>query len=237
MQIRINLLPPENRKKEMTPLATLLPALVSLTIVLGAGAFWAFNHYGELANTEAKNDQATERWKTKQGPLDYLGDLKAEESDYQARAKTLSGIANSRLSWTKKLDELSDLVAEDDDGDRFMVWLQTFEVKPGASNPRSKKKEGDLVTITGLCFSDDHPLNRFNNFHEGVQAHEFYRSDFASINKPAGQAVAMDDDMEPDQAWTVNLALVMNVFDPKAAAKRSIQADRGSEKIKNGQRK
>lgn len=215
MQIRINLLPSEYRKKEMTPLATLLPALVAFTLVLGAGAFWAWNHFGALARIDAENQQLQQGWSTRKAPLKYLADLRSEESDYGARARTIADIAASRVPWTLKLDQMCDLVADDDGGERYLVWLSDFEVKkPQANNRRAKTKVGESIAIEGLCFSEEHPLNRFTQFHEALQQHAFF-SDFASINNPAGQAVPMDDELHPTRAWTIKLDLQMRAREAK----------------------
>ncbi len=224
MHIRINLLPPEYRKKEMTPLATLLPALVAFTLVLGAGAFWAWNHFGALARVQAENEQLQQGWGTRQAPLRYLASLRSEEDDYAARSETISEIATSRVPWTLKLDQLCDLVADDDGGERYLVWLSHFLVKkPQGNTRRGATKVGESIAIEGLCFSDEHPLNRFNQFHEALQEHAFF-ADCTAINNPAGQAVLMEDELLPSRAWTMKLDMQMKARDSKS--KRSgLQAD------------
>lgn len=238
MQIRINLLPPEYRKKEMTPLATLLPVLVTFTLSLGAGAFWAWNHFGALARVELENEEVKASWQTRQKPLKYLADLRSEESDYGARSKTIAEIANSRVPWTLKLDQLCDLVADDDNGDRYLVWLSDFQVKrPQGGNRRAKVKTGETVTMDGLCFSQDHPLQRFIHFHERLMSHDYF-ADFLTVNNPAGQAVTMDDELKPDRAWTVKLEMVMRSrSDKKTPIRRTgrrLEAERGKAGGTNG---
>ena len=226
MQIRINLLPTEYRKKEMTPLAQLLPALVTFTLVLGTGAFWAWNHFGALARAQSENEHLRQTHQTQKAPLAYRAALKSEESDYESRATTITEIAVSRVPWTQKLDQMCDLVADDDEGERYLVWLSEFRVQPPQSRGRrSKEKVGESIAIEGLCFSDDHPLNRFNQFHEALQQHQFFR-DCLSINNPAGQAVVKDDELHPNHAWTIKLDMQMRAREAKR--KRStMQANAG----------
>ncbi|NRA95860.1 MAG: hypothetical protein HRU14_06575 [Planctomycetes bacterium] len=224
MQIRINLLPPEYRKKEMTPLVTLLPALVAFTLVLGGGAFWAWNHFGALARVRSENEQLQQGWATRKAPLEYLGNLRSEESDYAARSKTIAEIATSRVPWTLKLNQFCDLVADDDGGDRYLVWLSDFQVKkPQGNARRTKTKVGESIAIEGLCFSDEHPLNRFNQFHEALQQHAFF-ADCTDINNPAGQAVLMEDELLPSRAWTIKLDMQMKAREPKRKGS-GLQAD------------
>lgn len=210
MQTRINLLPQEYRKKTGTPWRVLLPAMGTLTMVLSCGAFWAWTHFGQLAQAQAELDDLNGVYDSKKPLMDYSVNLKSEVSDYQARATTIEGIAASRVLWTRKIDELTDVVNADDGGRRFMVWLKTMEVKP-SKKPTGRKATpvGESVKLEGLCFSDEDALQRFNTFHEDLKDSDFYRSDFVHINNPAGQAVAMDDELKPSRAWTVKLGLTM----------------------------
>lgn len=224
MQIRINLLPLEYRKKEMTPLARLLPALVAFTLVLGGGAFWAWNHFGALVRVQTENEHLRQGRATRQAPLEYLAKLRSEKSDYAARSKTIAEIAASRVPWTLKLDQLCDLVADDDGGDRYLVWLSDFKVqRPQGNNRRAKTRVGESIAIEGLCFSDEHPLNRFNQFHEALQQHAFF-ADCNDINNPAGEAVPMDDELLPSRAWTIKLDMKMKPREPKRKS-NGLQAD------------
>jgi Tfp pilus assembly protein PilN len=234
MMIRINLLPSENRKKEMTPLGTLLPVLVSLTLVTGAGAFWAWLHFGELAQRRSEYSALEETANQQKPQLAYLNSLRAEEADYKERAKTIQEIALSRVPWTRKLDELCQVVTDDHGGERYLVWLSSMEVKPpdnraaATSGSKSKKQlEGEQVSIEGLCFSgindDADPLQRYNNFHEAIKQSDFYREDFVAIGNPVGKAVTMDDELKPSRAWTVDLPLTMRARQP--AAKSGVEAE------------
>ena len=228
MQISINLLPEEHRKKEMTPLSTLLPVLGCLTAVLAVGAFWAYMHFGQLEKASTRNAQLSTDWKERKPLLDYQAALTNEEREYAARSDTIQGIAASRVPWTQKLSQLKDVIAEDNGGDRYSVWLTQLSVKPGRSTGRRAKAAGDVMKMEGYCFSKGHPLQTFNFFHEAMNNSEFFVEDFASMNNPAGQAIAMDDGLTPNRAWTVKLELNMNPrgVDPKAGKGLRASANR-----------
>lgn len=228
-QIQINLLPAEFRKRERASLTSLLPYALVATILGGAGAFWGWVHYGQLAEVESRNDAARGMWVSKQIPLIYLASLRQEEDEYRARAETIHGIATSRVPWTRKLDQLADLVADDDGGDRFLVWLKEFRVKPPQAAGRATEPVGDAVEMEGLSFSESNALNRFNVFHEGLKQHDFFMGDFLSINNPAGEAITQDDGLTPAGAWTMKLNMQMRARIPEKASakKKSAVAEKG----------
>lgn len=213
MRITINLLPQEYRRKEMTPLAVLLPVLGCITLVCSLGAFWAWTHFGELEEATVRHKQLSDTWTERKPRLDYKEALADEEKEYTARSETIRNIAASRVPWTRKLDELTDVVVNDDDGERYLVWLTSMNIKEttGAASPaRGRAAVGDTVVLEGYCYSETNPLKNFNFFHEAVKQSQFFKSDFMSINNPAGQAVGMNDGLLPDRAWTVKMELQMN---------------------------
>ena len=93
--------------------------------------------------------------------------------------------------------------------------------RPANGNRRSKGKVGEVVTMDGLAFAPDQPLKHFNHFHERLKGHAFFKEDFLDLNDPAGQAVAMDDDLMPDTAWTVKLQLLMRARSEMKSVRRT----------------
>lgn len=242
MSTSINLLPPEYRKKEMTPVIILLPMLSAITLVVGAGFYWGWMHFGELSSLEVENQDLSDTYESKKPLLNYLDGLRAEESDYTARSETIQQIAGSRVLWTKKVDQLCNVIADDDGGRRFLVLLESLEVRPPkrARGGRGRKKTappGPRVTLEGLCFSDDDPLRNYNQFHERVQQSEFFRDDFVKINKPAGKSTELDDGRLPSKAWTVMMDMEMKGLDPVGKKKKSSRAGRPASLAERGKNK
>lgn len=229
MQTRINLLPNEHRKKEMTPLAVLVPILVAVTLIVASGAFWAWLHFGELAQVRSHHEELANINDSKQDSLRYAANLRGETSDYKKRSETIEKIAVSRILWTKKLDELCNVVADDQGGERYLVWLENLEVKKPTNRGRKGAKKGEEVTMKGLCFSDKAPLQLFNNFHEALQQSAFYGRDFMSISNPAGKAVdaggSDEKPLKPSRGWTMDLAMVMNPREAKKKARGGVLAE------------
>lgn len=220
MITRINLLPAEYRRKERTPLKTLLPVLACITVGVAAGAFWAWLHFGELSQVRVTHSGLEDQNNQQKPQLAYLASLKGEQAEYADRANTIKEIASSHVTWTRKLDEFWDVVNESHRGERFLIWLTEMEVKrpdargvAQAGKGAKKPVEGERITLGGLSFSnvnnEGDPLQRLNQFRDAILGSEFFKTDFLEISNPAGKAVQMDDGLDPSKAWTLDLAMTM----------------------------
>src|SRR4029453_17568100 len=120
--IRINLLPEEYRKKARTPIKLVLALAIAVLVNSGLVVWWAFQAFGiqaeiesEAASLHTEMDGLTPR-------VTYYTSLDGEAKAYKSRESTLASITGSRISWTKKLDELIDIVNRGNNGQRHMVW-------------------------------------------------------------------------------------------------------------------
>jgi Tfp pilus assembly protein PilN len=218
MMIRVNLLPQDYRRKTATPMAVLLPAVGSITLVLALGFGWAWLHFAELTQVENGVADLQATLQSKAPALAYVADLKEEHADFENRKATIKEIASSRILWTKKLDEFFDIATNDDNGSQYLIWLSSLDVKrPGPSAGRANKTAaaGETMTIKGHCFADKNPLQHYNLFHAALKRSDFFH-DFASLDDPSGKAVEFDDGMKPANAWAMDLTLTMK---PRDAAK------------------
>ncbi len=217
----INLLPPEMRKKERTPMKALLPFLGCVATVGAGAAFWAWLHFGELATARNIKSDLESQSASRKGQVDYVKSLRSEESEYTDRAKTITTIAASRMNWTRKLDELIRVMTDDHSSERYLAWIRSMDVKPPAGAGKGKSQEGEQILLKGLCFASsngsDDALQRYNQLHEATNQSDFFRGDFLSMGRPAGRAETLDDGLKPAKAWTVEIPMVMapRTADPK----------------------
>ncbi len=208
MLVAVNLLPPDRRAKEATPLAVFLPVLAGVVVLALAGVFWSWLRFSELARAEDELGDLRSQVASKQGSLRYLASLREEQADFETRTKTIKEIALSRVLWTKKLDEFLDVTVADDDGSKYLVWLDDLEVKaPPAAGKRDAK--GDRFAFKGRCLAEGDALQRFNVFHAALKDSTFFKPDFEEINDPAGKTVVLKDGRKPATAWTIDLAMTM----------------------------
>lgn len=217
MLVAVNLLPPDRRPQQSTPLAVFLPVLGGVVLLALAAVFCAWLRFSELSRARNELEDVKSTLASKVGALKYVAALKDEQADFETRTKTIKEIAASRVLWTKKLDEFLDVAVDDEGGSKYLLWLDKFEVKA----PSSAKKEarGEQVTIKGRCFAEGDPLQKFNLFHAALRASPFFKSDFAEIDDPAGKAETLTDGRSPALAWAVDLTMTMRPreTDPKKA--------------------
>lgn len=220
MMTRINLIPADMRRAEATPLRVLIPVVSSILVVVGVTFTWAFIHFGSLSTSRADLESAKSELAALETSRKYVEALKDELAEFKNREKTVKGIAASRVLWTRKLDQLLDVATNDNDGQDYLLWLDSIEVKQPQLNPGLKgPTPGETVRVQGWCFAEKNPLENFNTFHRKLRESPFY-ADFADMPNPAGKTEEFDGALRPKTAWTVDLTLPMKAREEKKPAGR-----------------
>ena len=103
--IAINLLPPQYRTVERTPLPVFLGVIGGIIVVAGLGMWW-----GALVNKKnnlnATRDARRALKVSKADEVEKIRKLEKEIADSQGRIDTVLGIAESKIYWGAKLDQL-----------------------------------------------------------------------------------------------------------------------------------
>lgn len=217
MYVTINLLPPEMRPKERPSLAQVLPVAAAALIVVLAGGAFAYLHFEVRGKALTQRDQLASSEASLRPKVDYATKLKGEESDYRGRVDTIAQIAASRVLWSKHLTQLIDVIEADEDGQRFLVWIESFEVKPGRGNADPKAKNQvptNEVALDLVCFSNDQPLFAFNQFHSDLKNSALFAGAGGSISPPAGSARFFDGELKPQNGWASKVGLTLNAPEP-----------------------
>jgi len=201
--IRINLLPEEYRKKARTPIKLLLGVAGAVAVNGGLAAWWVYSAFGvqaqvdsELASLQLEMDGITPQ-------VTHHGALDAESKQYKSRETTLAGITKSRVSWTKKLDEVIDVVNRGGDGQRHLIWFDDLQV---AQSTDPKAKTPGTFRANGHSGSDK--FAQVANFLEDVENSPFL-SDFQPPSPPEGSQTLVDDELVPPVAWSFPLSLTL----------------------------
>lgn len=195
--IRINLLPDELRRADRTSPQVFVTLLIGVTLVCSAGAFFAKMRFGTLARTLAEKDQVAQQLAQVQDHAEHADKLAAEMQDYNRRHDTIQKIGNSRILWTRKLDQLVAIIDNHGDTDRHWVWLDSLRATAG------EDKSGGSLILGG--YSGTQELSRLSNFHEDLLSGPFF-GDFKSIDNPGG-SVQRFPGLYPDAAWQFNYTL------------------------------
>ncbi len=211
--IRINLLPEEYRKKARTPIKLVLALATAVILNSGLVVWWAFQKFGiqteiesEAASLQTEMDGLTPQ-------VNYHTALDGEAKAYKSRENTLSAITGSRISWTKKLDELIDVVNRGNNGQRHMVWFDDLNVSQAAD---PKAKSSGSFKATGHSGSEK--FAQVANFLEDVESSTFI-ADFQPPSPPEGSQALADDTLVPSVAWSFPLALTLKSPEERSGKK------------------
>ena len=191
--IKVNLLPPEYRKVEGTPVARLAATVAGVFVVACAAGAWGYAHFALLDKARDERAQAEVELTALKAQAERSQALLAEFKEYDRRRKTIEQIGAQRVLWSKKIDELADIIHNKGDVKRHLVWLDSLRTQGG----RTPGSPASLV-IHGRSGGD---YDRLSMFNADIKKNDEFFQDFAAIDPPAGTAVNLDGDLVPTSAF------------------------------------
>jgi Tfp pilus assembly protein PilN len=209
--IKVNLLPPEYRKIERTPILRFVTILCG--VVLSASAIGAFLyvHFGELVTVTSEAEKLEANYNQIDRKAKESQALAREAAEYKKRRDTINQVGRNRLLWSKKLDELCDVIQNKGDTKRYLVWLDSIRTL-GAS----KGSPGGLY-IKGKSGGSE--LHKLSDFHLSIKKSEFFK-DFKTIDNPDGVVVNLGDDRVPKTAWQFDFNMTLKPYGWREKAAR-----------------
>jgi hypothetical protein len=199
--IKINLLPEEYRKKARTPVKMLVAMGFVVAFNAGLAAWWGWAVFGIRAKVETEKTTLQLEMDGLTPQVKYYHSLEAESKQYKSREKTLASITSSRISWTRKLDELIDVANAGGDGTRHLVWLDDLTVT-SAKDPNGK----NFGSVRANGHSGSEKFAQVANFLEDLEVSAFV-DDFDKPAPPEGTQTLVDDTLVPPVAWSFPLSL------------------------------
>jgi Tfp pilus assembly protein PilN len=201
--ILINLLPDEFRQKRRTPVKLLLAVSAAVAVNGSLAAFWAWTAFGVAAEVKSELGVLQDQKASIDPQVAYHRDLEKESELFEARENTLKKITVNRISWTRKLDELIDVVNVGGDGEKYLVWFDDLTVD---------QKEGGRSKTFGSLKATGHSGST-NPSHVANFLDDLERSTFCEdFNKPAppeGQQSSKDEDLMPSDVWNFPLEVAL----------------------------
>ena len=194
--ISIDLLPAEYRKAERTAPATLFASLGLVALVCTALACGAYAWFVIVGGVKSSVASAQDILDGKAPQAAYCDRLESEKKEYTARMDHIREFSDSRVLWTKKVDQLASVIDSPPEQDRHMVWLQSLAVKMGGTRDQGLTLKGR--SATGF-------LNKLSYFNTDLKSKPFF-DEFTSISVPAGKVV-YEDEFDPAAAWEFEAAL------------------------------
>ena len=215
--IQINLLPKEYQRRTKTPVKFVL-AVAGATAVSGTLlAVWCWLAFGVATTVE------TERL-TRQTEMDgispqvaYHEALEAETKIFASRERTLGEITKNRILWTKKMDQLVDVVNSSDEVDHF-IWFDDIQVRQ-ITGGRGKTKTYGSLEARGHSGSEQ--FNQVANFMDSVEDDDLtgFIDDFNEPKLPEGSINEREPELIPSVNWSFPLSLDLRSPEERLAAR------------------
>ena len=220
--ITINLLPTDYRRRERTPWRLFAATVFGVIGASASLAYAAYARFGLLARVRAEREALEDQLAGLKPSVAYHDDLVAEKTEADKRLATIQEIRASRVQWTRKLDELADIVNTASDADRYLVWFDELTADTGAEG-----RSGGKVTAKGLSGSDN-----FANvalFFEDLKSHPEFAKDFEGQSNPTGKRTEKDAELIPPQVWEFPLELTLKKHEPPKPARPPKAGPKGAD--------
>lgn len=197
--IFINLLPDEFRQKRRTPVKLLLAVSASVAVNGSLAAYWAWTAFGVAAEVKSELGVLQDQKAGIDPQVAYHKELENESKLFEAREEMLRSITSNRISWTRKVDELIDVVNVGGDGEKYLIWLDDLTVD---------QKENTRAKTYGSLKSSGHSgstsFAHVANFLDDLERSPFCE-DFNKPSPPEGSQTAKDEGLLPAEVWNFPL--------------------------------
>jgi hypothetical protein len=224
--ITVNLLPPEYRRRDRTSLRV-FGALVGAAVLTSCiGVYYANTRFGELSSVESALVEVNNELAGLTPQVNHHDSLVREKADYKARADTIHLISSSRISWTKKIDELIDIVnagePREDDSDGYLVWFNKLDIKQdplARAGKKGRRGKGGAVAgnfdFAGNCASRH--MSSITRFIRDLQSNEEFYRVFGDVELPRAECNNSDNELlEPSHVLTFPIKMPIKVPEPEA---------------------
>ncbi|MCZ7647085.1 MAG: hypothetical protein M5U26_17820 [Planctomycetota bacterium] len=133
--IEINLLPPEMRQSEGTPLPRLMSIIVGVVLAVIGGVFAANYYLVEIPRTTQAIDQLKRDQATLQETVNKVQKVQGEIATVQNKVAGLENLKNSRVLWARLLDRFSRAIPD-------QVTIKFLNFSPDAAPAFATTPEG-----------------------------------------------------------------------------------------------
>lgn len=207
--ILINLLPPEYRQRQGTPLRMMVALSVGVAVNASLLAFWAWTAFGVAAEVRSELAVLEDTMSSLTPQIKYHEGLEGETRQYESREKTLEEVTGRRVSWTRKVDELIDVINKGGEGEKYLIWLENLAVDQEIN---TRKKTYGSMSAQGNSGSGN--FAHVANFLEDLETSSFIQ-DFNRPAPPEGQQRQKDETLVPSEVWGFPLELTLKAPDER----------------------
>lgn len=201
--IKINLLPPEYRRVEKTPIGLFIVFLVLVVIACLSAVVYAYL----FIDVKAQKSRLKEAKNTRdrlQREVAQIAELKQKLIEYSRRQLVIMDIRSGKIYWSRKLDLLAAMTPKN-------IWFEslTMEQKPPQESSESGHQDGGYISISGnlrgISWED------YTNYRVTIQRNRIFYSDFAYTEPPNFQRVVWDKDVVPEDSHGFSFDITMRL--------------------------
>jgi len=216
--IQINLLPEEYRRRARTPVKLLLTVSGFVAVAASLLAYWVWLAFGVAAEIETQRSVAQLELDGLTPQVNYHKSLDGEIKVYASQERTLSDITAQRVLWTRKVDELIDVVNSGDEGVRHYIWFDDLSV-----TQKQDSRTNTYGDFKASGHSGSAKWDQVANFLEDLADPELtaFIHDFHSPDWPEGQQSTKDDTLIPSEVWAFPLSMTLKSPDERAASEKA----------------
>lgn len=208
--ITINLLPTQFRRRQRTPIRLFAVTMFGVVVATSSLAYAAYARFGHLSAIRSERRSVDEEMEGLRPAVQYYDALLAERADAEKRVETIREIRASRILWTRKLDELAEIINVASDAERYTAWFDELSIEQNTE----QRGSGGEVTAKGVSGSDN--FAKVAAFYQELEGHAFF-TDFSEINNPTGKRSERDETLDPPQIWEFPLDLKLKRRQPVQA--------------------
>ncbi|MEZ6020651.1 MAG: hypothetical protein R3F17_11260 [Planctomycetota bacterium] len=204
--IRINLLPEDYRRRTRMPVKKILAIAGAVAVNASLAAYWGWLTMGVARDVESQFTVHKTEMDGLAPQVKYNESLEAGDQLFSTREKTLAEITMNRVLWTRKMDELIDVVNSGNDIDHF-VWFDDITARLEARGGGGRTPSFGTVEANGHSGSEK--WDRLANFLDDLVDTNLtpFILDFENLNRPQGRKNEGDKDLIPPVNWAFPLKL------------------------------
>ncbi|MGH7162795.1 MAG: PilN domain-containing protein [Planctomycetota bacterium] len=216
--IQINLLPAEYRKTESTPVARFVAIMAGAVLLTTGLVTYGFVHYSKLRAAREVREATEAEFRNKKAQADVSLSLQQEIQAFEARRKTIQDVASLRILWSRKLDELMDILHARGDKTNYFVWLNGLKVAPARDAARrGEPSSGGSASFSG--YSESIEFSKVTNLRNAIRKDPFFE-DFKAITLPVFEEQRWEDGKEPSAAGKFHFDLTLKPLGWRRAEKK-----------------
>ena len=185
-----------------------------VSVNAGLFAWWGFLAFGIQAEIESERAVLQTETDGLSPQVNFHKALESERSRFASRETALGSITKSRVGWTRKVDELIDVINDGGEGRRHFVWLDDLTV-----SQRYDQRTKSAGTVKAAGHSGSADFAQVANFLEDLERSPFI-ADFDPPARPEGSQSVVDKELVPAVVWAFPLSLTLKSKEEPAAAKK-----------------